>query len=115
MILVDTSVWIDHLRHGNVRLVDLLLTERVLCHPFIVGEIACGNPRNRGEIVQLLNALPQAAVAEHAAVLDVLESHRLYGKGIGWVDAHLLTSALHERCGLWTLDRQLAREAKRLM
>lgn len=108
MILVDTSVWIDHLRIGNPRLKSLLHDERVLTHPFIVGELACGSVRHREEILGLLRALPEAHVAEHHEVLTFVESRRLYNRGIGWVDAHLLASALLSGAPLWTLDRHLA-------
>ncbi|MBI4278154.1 MAG: PIN domain-containing protein [Armatimonadetes bacterium] len=114
MILVDTSVWIDHLRVGNQRLKSLLYDDRVLTHPYIVGELACGSVRNLREVLQLLQALPQARVAEHEEVLSFVESRRLYGRGIGWVDAHLLAAALLSGAALWTLDRRLARLASAL-
>jgi hypothetical protein len=107
MILVDTSVWVDHLRHGNTRLRSLLDEAAVLTHPFIVGELACGNLRNRQEILRLLALLPEARIAEHAEVLGFLDGRRLYGRGIGWLDAHLLASALLSGTPLWTLDRKL--------
>jgi predicted nucleic acid-binding protein len=108
MTLVDTSVWIDHLRRGNTRLRSLLDEGQVLTHPFIVGELACGKLRNRQEILQLLALLPEARVAEHDEVLGLLDGRRLYGRGIGWLDAHLLASAILSRVSLWTLDRKLA-------
>lgn len=111
MTLVDTSVWVEHLRRGSPRLGALLRDEEVLSHPFVVGELACGNLRNRGEILTLLAALPEARVAEHHEVLHLVESARLFGRGLGWVDAHLLAAALMSRCGLWTLDRPLHRAA----
>ncbi|MFQ5881693.1 MAG: type II toxin-antitoxin system VapC family toxin [Candidatus Methylomirabilales bacterium] len=114
MILVDTSVWIEHLRTGNRRVRSLLYDEQVLCHPFIVGELACGTLRNREEILTLLTALPEARVAEHQEVLHLLEAERLYGRGLGWVDAHLLASALITGCPLWTLDNPLQRMAAAL-
>lgn len=112
MILVDTSVWIDHLRRGNHQLGHLLLEDKVLTHPFVVGELACGNLRNRGELLGLLNALPQAQVAEHAEVHRLIEQRKLSGRGLGWVDMHLLASALLTRCRLFTLDRQLIAAAE---
>lgn len=107
MILVDTSVWVDHLRNGNRRLRSLLLDENVLCHPFVVGEVACGSIRNRNEILSLLSTLPSARIAEHEEVLSLLQSRRLFGTGLGWIDAHLLASTLLTGCKLWTLDKAL--------
>lgn len=111
MTLVDTSVWIEHLRRGSARLTELLNDERVLCHPFVLGELACGDLRNRAEILALLAELPQVQVAEQHEVLHLLETRRLYGRGLGWVDAHLLASCLLAGCVLWTLDKPLARVA----
>ena len=107
MILVDTSVWIDHLRRGNERLKSLLHDDQVLCHPFVIGELACGNLRNRNEVLYLLEALPGVPVADHTEVLHLIDAHRLYGQGLGWIDAHLLASALLTGCELWTSDRLL--------
>lgn len=114
MILVDTSVWIEHLRRGSERLRSLLSDEQVLCHPFVVGELACGSLRNRQEILDMLRALPQARVAEQEEVLLFLETRHLYGHGLGWVDAHLLASTLLSECRLWTLDNPLRRAASAL-
>ncbi len=114
MTLVDTSVWVAHLRAGNARLAELLRTGEVLCHPFVIGELACGNLRNRQEVLVLLAALPQVSVADHGEVMTLLESSRLFGCGLGWVDLHLLTSALLSHCGLWTLDRPLQHAATAL-
>lgn len=114
MILVDTSVWVQHLRKGDERLRSLLIEGQVLCHPFIVGEIACGALRNRREILSLLAALPPAPMAEHEEVLGLIESRRLHGRGIGWIDAHLITSALLSRSPLWTLDSKLRSVASSL-
>lgn len=111
MILVDTSVWIDHFRAGNNRLKTLLLDEQVLCHPFIVGELACGILQKRSAILSMLKALPEAQFLEHEEVMSFLETRRLYGRGIGWVDAHLLASTLLTGCTLWTLDKPLRRAA----
>jgi len=107
VILVDTSVWIDHLRLGSERLKSLLQDGQVLCHPFIIGELACGNLRNRDEILHLLEALPGTPVADRFEVLHLINAHRLYGQGLGWIDAHLLASALITGCELWTSDRLL--------
>jgi predicted nucleic acid-binding protein len=90
MILVDTSVWIEHLRAGNDRLKSLLFDEQVFCHPFVIGELACGTLQKREEILTMLKALPEAHLLDHEEVMSFLEARRLYGRGIGWVDAHLL-------------------------
>ncbi len=111
MILVDTSVWIEHFRAGNDRLKGLLLDEQVLCHPFVVGELACGTLRKPAEILSRLKSLPQAQLLEHEEVMGFLEARRLYGRGIGWVDAHLLASTLLTGCMIWTFDKPLRRAA----
>lgn len=111
MILVDTSVWIDHLRSGKSRLEELLQEGRVLSHPFVLGEIACGSLARREEILGLLAALPRAEMAENEEVLRLLEANRLYGKGLGWIDVHLLASTLLTGCRLWTFDKSLTTAA----
>jgi predicted nucleic acid-binding protein len=114
MILVDTSVWIEHFRTGSDRLRTLLLDEQVLCHPFVVGEFACGTLQKRGEILKMLKALPEAQLLDHEEVLGFVETRRLYGCGIGWVDAHLLASTLLTGCTIWTFDKPLRRAAAAL-
>ena len=114
MILVDTSVWVDHLRRGHEALASLLHDAQVLCHPFIIGELACGNLTRRREILSLLAALPQATVANHHEVLTFVQRRRLMGCGIGWIDAHLLASAMLADTPLWTLDKPLAAAARTL-
>ena len=114
MTLADTSVWVDHLRHGNTRLGQLLLDGEVLSHPFVVGEIACGSLTKRGEILALLATLPEVVIAGHSEVLRLVDAQRLHGRGLGWIDVHLLASALLSRAPLWTLDRRLARAASTL-
>lgn len=115
MILVDTSVWVDHLRRGDPALVDLLESSVVIMHPFVVGEIACGSLHDRGSILELLQDLPAAAVAESDEVLRLIESHVLHGKGIGYVDVHLLASvALTQGAKLWTRDKKLRSVAQML-
>ena len=111
MTLVDTSVWVDHLRRGNRALALLLEGDQVLTHPFVVGELACGRMRNRDEILGLLAKLPEAKVARHDEVLALVGRHRLCGRGIGWVDAHLLASSLLSHAPLLTLDRRLSEVA----
>jgi len=114
MILVDTSVWIEHFRTGSDRLRTLLLDEQVLCHPFVVGELACGTLQNRSEMLRMLKALPEAKVLEQEEVMSFLEARRLYGRGIGWIDAHLLASTVLTGCALWTFDKPLRRAAAAL-
>jgi len=115
MILVDTSVWIDHLRKGNKLLADLLENSEVCSHPFVIGELACGNLSNRGEILTLLGSLPQLTAATDKEVLFYIDQHRLMGRGIGYVDAHLLAaSAIASPVKLWTLDKRLAAIAEAL-
>ena len=108
MILVDTSVWVDHFRRGNAKLAARLAGDVVLCHPFIIGELACGNLQGRQEILSLLAKLPQCEIAEHDEVLSFVELNRLMGSGIGWVDAHLLASVVLGHEQLWTRDRRVA-------
>lgn len=111
MTLVDTSVWVDHLRSGNRALVSLLERDEVLTHPFVIGELACGRIRNRREILGLLATLPRAVMADHDDVLAFVETYRLPGRGIGWIDAHLLASARLSHARLITLDSSLSRAA----
>ena len=107
MILVDTSVWIDHFRNGNAELKELLISNEVMVHPFIIGELACGSIKNRNEILSLLNELPRTVIAEHQEVLRLIEEKKLYGKGIGLIDAHLVASALLSKVRLLTMDKPL--------
>ena len=107
MVLVDTSVWVDHLRRGNVGLDAPLSEGQVLCHPFIIGELACGNLKNRKDILSLLSTLSAVRTAEDDEVLQFIERHRLMGKGLGYIDAHLLASSFLSHVPLWTLDRRL--------
>ena len=107
MILVDTSIWVEHLRHGSEELASLLKKVEVLCHPFVLGELSCGSLKNRREILTLLRELPIATVAENEEVLELIEARKLMGHGIGWVDAHLLASAMLSGSPLWTADRKL--------
>ena len=107
MVLVDTSVWVAHLRQGDVGLEVLLNEGRVVCHPFIIGELACGNLRNRYEILTHLQALPQAIPSGPEEVLRFIENFGLMGKGLGYIDMHLLASSLLTKVPLWTLDKKL--------
>lgn len=114
MVLVDTSVWVSHFREGNARLQSLLEEGLVLCHPFVVGELACGNLRNRREILSLLNSLPQTNTARHDEILLFIDKYRLMGKGLGYIDMHLLASSLLSGVPFWTLDRKLKSPAAEL-
>lgn len=113
VILVDTSVWVTHLRNRHDRLAALLEAGEVLCHPFVIGELACGSIGNRNEVLALLGCLDRTPVATHGEVMGILEDHQLYGRGLGWIDAHLLTSALLAGSRLWTFDARLAGAARR--
>ena len=112
MILVDTSVWGEHLRHGLPRLATLLQGGEVLIHPGVIGELACGNLRNRSQVLDLLQGLPMATVASDAEVLLLIERERLVGQGMGYLDVNLLASARLSHCRLWTQDRRLAAVAE---
>jgi predicted nucleic acid-binding protein len=115
MILVDTSVWVDHLRGGDAVLGERLNHSQVQMHPFVLGELACGNLHNRGEVLRLLKALPQAIVASDEEVLFFIQRNALMGQGIGYVDAHLLAAvALGGSAQLWTRDKRLRSVAKAL-
>ncbi|MDZ4785796.1 MAG: type II toxin-antitoxin system VapC family toxin [bacterium] len=107
MVLVDTSIWVEHLRVKNNELVSLLNKVEVATHPFIIGEIALGNLKNRKELLSLFKELPQVTVAEHEEVLEFTYNRKLMGQGIGWIDAHLLASALLTGTPLWTRDKKL--------
>ena len=107
MVLVDTSVWVAYLRNGDNGLESLLNEGHVVCHPFIIGELACGNLKNRSEILSFLRELPAAIRAEHEEVLHFIENNRLMGKGLGFIDMHLLASATLSNVQLLTLDMKL--------
>lgn len=115
MILVDTSVWVDYLRHGDETLAQLLSQGLVTMHPMIVGELACGYLQNRKQLISLWQNLPLAIEATHQEAMLFIESEQLMGKGIGFVDAHLLTSTrLTANTQLWTRDKRLANIAESL-
>lgn len=113
-MLADTSVWIDHFRHGHPRFEALLEKGQVRTHPFVVGELACGNLAKRVEVLRLLRELPAVVPATDDEVLQFVERHRLMGAGIGWIDAHLLAAAALTGTKLWSLDAKLTRVARRL-
>lgn len=110
-ILVDTSVWINHLREGDKNLTQLLEQGLVACHPFIVGEIACGGIKNRHEIINLLNDLPSTEILDHSDIIEFIENRKIMNKGIGYIDVHLLGSALVSDTPLWTFDKALRKIA----
>jgi predicted nucleic acid-binding protein len=115
VILTDTSIWIDHLRHGDATLVGLLETGQVLIHPFVIGELSLGNLRQRSAILSALRDLPRTAVATDDEVSIFIDRHKLFGLGIGYVDAHLLAAvSLTSGSTLWTRDRRLLAVAEKL-
>ena len=114
MILPDTSVWVEHIRSSNPRLEEFLLDSQIFVHPFVIGEIACGNLRDRAQVLGFFGDLPCAVMAAHSEALRLVEEHRLWGRGITWIDVHLLASSLLTGCRLWTLDRPLREAARKL-
>lgn len=107
MVLVDTSVWVSHLREGEPNLEQLLNDGEVTCHPFIVGELACGNLKNRREILSLLQLLPPATQATPEEILQFIDQYHLMGKGLGYIDVHLSASAVLSGVPMWTYDKRL--------
>ncbi len=114
MVLVDTSVWVSHLRRGVVGLEKLLNGGEVVCHPFIVGELACGNLKNRREILTYLKSLPITILAEDEEILKFIENNQLMGKGLGYIDIHLTASAVLTDVPLWTFDKTLDKLTKKI-
>ena len=115
MILVDTSVWIDHLRHSNLILANLLNTGQVYVHPFVTGELALGNLRKRDVILDTLHNMPNIKIAQDEEVLSFIQHNKIYGLGVGYIDAHLLTSVrLTPGSLLWTQDKRLTATARQL-
>jgi predicted nucleic acid-binding protein len=114
MILVDTSIWVSHLRHSNSRLQKLLNEGRVVSHPFIIGELACGNISNRTEIISLMQSLPMLDVVEHEELLLFIKRNKMMGTGLGLVDIYLMAAALLAGIPLWTQDKKLRRACSRL-
>jgi predicted nucleic acid-binding protein len=111
MTLVDTSVWVDHLRNGNDTLAELLLKDEVACHPLVIGELACGNLKRRKELLALWHALPSIERVSDDEILFFIEQHRLSGRGLGLVDIHILASCVVSQVPLWTLDGRLQQAA----
>ena len=114
MVLVDTSIWVTHLSKGSFHLEKLLLDAEVLCHPFIIGELACGTIKNRKEILTLLGSLPMAPTIDLNEFLFYINRYKLMGTGIGFVDVHLLASAQLQETPLWTSDKRLKSVAVKL-
>ena len=114
MILVDTSVWVDHLRRRDERLAELLDAGEVVCHPFVLGELACGSLGNRARILSLLESLPTLPKMEDDETLGFIDRHRLMGSGLGLIDVHLLASCMLTSVPLWTRDARLAAAALKL-
>jgi predicted nucleic acid-binding protein len=114
MVLVDTSVWVSHLRDGNAGLEKLLNDGEVVCHPFIVGELACGDLKHRHEILIHLQSLPKAILAEDGEVLELIENHQLMGRGLGYIDVHLIAAAVLTGVPLWTFDKILDKISKNI-
>lgn len=109
MYLVDSSIWIDHFRKSNPRLVQTLTDQLVMCHPYILGELALGSLKDRQTVVSMLQALPQVAKANDNEVLRLIETQGLFSRGLGLIDAHLIASALIEGdVKIWTGDKRLA-------
>lgn len=115
MILADTSVWIDHLRSGDRELQGLLEQGQIVIHPFVIAELALGSLRERADTLALLDVLPQVKVAQLNEVRTTIEGRRLYNRGIGLIDAHLIASIfINSSTFLWTRDKRLQRVAERL-
>ena len=114
MILVDSSVWIQHFKRDSTSLRHGLENEEILIHPLILGELSLGNYKNRIEILDLLFFLPQVVVASSEEVFTLVENKKLYGKGLGWIDVNLIASSLLTHCQIWSYDKTLIVEAKRL-
>lgn len=114
MVIIDTSVWITHFRSGNAELKNLLLEAEVALHPFVFGELACGNFSDRNNILSLLSSLPSVVVAEHNEFIELIEQKKLWGAGLGFVDVHLLASARISSLSIFTYDKPLASAARKL-
>jgi hypothetical protein len=114
MILADTSVWIDHFHHTDEGLKDLLLSNQVCIHPFILGELSCGNIRNRKEVLSLLRTIKSIDLVLDEEVFILIEERNLFGRGLGFTDIHLLASALIHHVPIWTRDKSLKLVAEQL-
>jgi predicted nucleic acid-binding protein len=115
VILVDTSIWIDHFRYGEAELRKIINDDRLLCHPIVIGELALGSLRERDAVIAFLAAQREATIATHAEVMTIIDRHSIFSMGIGYTDAHLLTSTLLDRrSSLWTRDKRLAAAAEKV-
>ena len=112
--LVDTSVWINHFRDSSPALCRLLEEELVVCHPLVIGELACGSLKHRSKVLESMTVLPTAPTIEYEELLTFIETHELFGQGLGWIDVHLLASTLLQQATLWSLDQPLRRAARKL-
>jgi predicted nucleic acid-binding protein len=114
VILADTSIWIDHFRHSDAELRRVIEEDTLLCHPFVIGELALGSLRDRATVLAFLAAQRRAAVATHDEIMTMIERHGLFSMGIGYADAHLLASVLLDRgSALWTRDKRLRAAAEK--
>ena len=114
LTLVDTSVWIGHFRANSPALRQLLEEDLVVCHPLVIGELACGNLKHRFKVLESLTVLPTTPTIEYEELLTFIETHKLFGRGLGWIDVHLLASTLLQQVTLWTLDQPLRHAARKL-
>jgi predicted nucleic acid-binding protein len=114
MILVDTSVWADHLRRSDKDLTELLLRRAVVTHPFVIEELACGHLPDREEFLTQIHSLPRVPVATHEEALDLISNRKLYGTGLGSVDVHIIASAMLGGARIWSRDKAMVRESRRL-
>jgi predicted nucleic acid-binding protein len=114
MILLDTSVWVDHLRRGDSLVVRVLKSGQAGAHAFVIGELACGNLKSRAQVIELLQALPQLVMAADDEVLGFIDGHALMGRGVGYIDAHLLAAVTIGGSLLWTRDKRLREIADEL-
>jgi predicted nucleic acid-binding protein len=113
-ILADSSVWIDHFRHDSEDLKQVILQNRIFVHPFVLGELACGSLKNRKETLLFMQNLPVPIQPTHEEVFEFIEKEKLYGKGVGLVDIHILMSSILTGCALWTFDKKLSLLQKKL-
>jgi predicted nucleic acid-binding protein len=114
VILVDSSIWIEHLRRESATVSLLLSAGQILAHPFVIGEVAVGNLRNRRQILNSFRDLPAAVVASDEEVLEFIDRYLLAGRGLGYIDVHLLVAARLSGAGLWTADKRLEASAELL-
>ena len=112
--LVDTSVWIDHFRSDSSVLRRLLDEDLVRCHPLVIGELACGNMKRRSMVLESMVVLPTTPTIDYQELLTFIDTHRLFGQGLGWIDVHLLASTVLQHVTLWTLDQSLRHAARKL-